>query len=38
VFAATYGHRTLELLDGKIVRDVRPPAAARLAVADSGRP
>jgi putative ABC transport system ATP-binding protein len=36
VFAATYGHRTLELLDGKILRDVRAPAAARLAVVDSG--
>jgi ABC-type uncharacterized transport system ATPase component len=23
VFAATYGHRTLEVRDGKIVRDMR---------------
>jgi len=26
VFAASFGHRTIELADGRIVRDVRPPA------------
>jgi putative ABC transport system ATP-binding protein len=28
VFAATYGHRTLELCDGRIVRDLRAPTAS----------
>lgn len=32
-FAASYGHRTLEMKDGRIVRDVRVPAAPRLALA-----
>ena len=34
VFAATYGHRTLELHDGRIVRDVRAPAESRLSVVE----
>lgn len=37
VFAATYGHRTLELRDGKILRDVRPPTEPRLTVVDIGK-
>ena len=32
VYAATYGHRTLELHDGKIIRDVEAPQAASGAV------
>lgn len=31
-FAATYGHRTIELGDGRVVRDVQVPAAPRLHV------
>jgi hypothetical protein len=29
-FGATYGHRTIELADGRIVHDVETPARARL--------
>jgi len=34
VLAAAYGDRTLELQDGRIVRDVRTPARPRLALAE----
>ena len=34
VLAAAYGDRTLELQDGRIVRDVRTPASPRLALAE----
>jgi putative ABC transport system ATP-binding protein len=34
VIAAAYGDRTLELQDGRIVRDVRTPASPHLALAD----
>ena len=37
VFAATYGHRTLELHDGKIVRDVRAPTPPVMNVVDIGK-
>ncbi|MBI3782775.1 MAG: ABC transporter ATP-binding protein [Deltaproteobacteria bacterium] len=36
VFAATYGHRTLEMHDGKIVRDVRAPAPPPVSAVDIG--
>jgi len=34
-FAAAYGHRTLEIQDGAIVRDVRTPASPMIAAASS---
>lgn len=36
VFAATYGHRTLELHDGRIIRDARAPEEPHLSVVDAG--
>jgi putative ABC transport system ATP-binding protein len=35
-FAATYGHRTIELSDGTVVRDVTAPARASLRLAGDG--
>jgi ABC-type uncharacterized transport system ATPase component len=37
-FGATYGHRTIELADGRIVRDVAAPSRPKLHLVSDADP